>query len=68
MTSDDALLLKPEEAAKRLQITRSHIMRLVDERKIGFVKVGRYVRFTDDHLKQYISEQSVAPGEWYVAG
>ena len=68
MTNDNALLLKPEEAAKQLRITRSHIMRLVDERKIGFVKVGRYVRFTEINLRQYINEQSVAPGEWHVAG
>jgi excisionase family DNA binding protein len=31
--------------AERLQITERHVRRLVAERRIPFVKVGRFVRF-----------------------
>ncbi len=59
-------LLTPEEAAERLSTTKRFIRRLVEERKITFIKVGRFIRFTDADLDTYIAERKVSPGEWYV--
>jgi excisionase family DNA binding protein len=36
------------------------IRRLVDERRIPFVKVGRYVRFDVDEVAQWVDENRVA--------
>jgi excisionase family DNA binding protein len=44
-----------DEAAKRLGVPPRMVRRLVESRKIGFVKVGRYVRFRQDHLEEYIA-------------
>jgi excisionase family DNA binding protein len=38
-------LLDQHHLAERLQITERHVRRLVAERRIPFVKVGRFVRF-----------------------
>ena len=38
-------LLDQRHLAERLQITERHVRRLVAERRIPFVKVGRFVRF-----------------------
>jgi excisionase family DNA binding protein len=38
-------LLDPPALAARLSISERHVRRLVAERRIPFVKVGRFVRF-----------------------
>lgn len=54
-------LLTPEEAADCLGTNPRHLRRLVTERRIGFVKVGRWVRFRADHLDRYVQEHTVEP-------
>jgi excisionase family DNA binding protein len=46
-------------AAAALGISRRHVQRLVSERRIPFFKVGRFVRFDQDALSSWLSEQRV---------
>jgi excisionase family DNA binding protein len=52
-------LLDTDEIAKVLCVTPRHIRRLVAERRIPFVKVGRFVRFEPGELDVWLDQQRV---------
>ncbi len=54
-------LLTPQEAADRLGTSVRFIRRLVAERRIAFVKVGRFVRITSGDLEAFIAAGRVEP-------
>ncbi|MFJ5613011.1 excisionase family DNA-binding protein [Streptomyces sp. NPDC093221] len=54
-------LLKIPEAAERLGTGERFIRRLISERRIAFVKVGRHVRITETVLDAYIEANTVQP-------
>ena len=54
-----APLLDTDEVAKVLCVTPRHIRRLVSERRIPFVKVGRFVRFEPCELDIWLEQQRV---------
>jgi excisionase family DNA binding protein len=56
----DALLTIPEAAA-RLGTPARFVRRLVAERRIGFTKVGRYVRLSHADLDAFIAAGRVDP-------
>jgi len=72
-------LLTRKEAADVLATTERHLRRLVHERRIGFVKVGRFVRFREADIADFVEENrtaakdaasppsSVAPGKYPYA-
>ena len=37
-------LLTIDQLAQRLGVTRRHVRRLVDERRVPFLRVGRFIR------------------------
>jgi excisionase family DNA binding protein len=47
--------------AATLGVSRRHIQRLVSERRIPFLKVGRFVRFDQSVLRTWLDEQRVDP-------
>ena len=54
-------LLTISEAADLLGTAERFPRRLVAERRVAFVKVGRHVRFRRSDLLHYIDHQVVAP-------
>jgi excisionase family DNA binding protein len=54
-------LLKVDEAATRLGTSARFVRRLVFERRIAFVKVGRHVRIAPADLDAYIAASRVDP-------
>ena len=54
-------LLKPEEAAERLNVSLRFIRRLCHERRLPYTKVGKFVRFDADELEAWITAQRVEP-------
>ena len=54
-------LLTGDEVAERLKTTPRFIRRLVAERRIEYVKVGRLVRFTPEAVSDYIERNRVVP-------
>ncbi|MFI1097536.1 excisionase family DNA-binding protein [Streptomyces sp. NPDC020917] len=54
-------LLKIAEAAERLGTGERFIRRLISERRIAFVKVGRHVRITESVLDAYVTANTVNP-------
>jgi excisionase family DNA binding protein len=54
-------LLKPEEAAERLNVSLRFIRRLCHERRLPYTKVGKFVRFDADELEAWITAQRVLP-------
>jgi len=56
-------LLTVEEAAERLGTSVRFVRRLVFERRIAYVKVGRYVRITVRDLEAFVAAGRVDVGE-----
>jgi excisionase family DNA binding protein len=54
-------LLSVEAAAERLDTKPRFIRRLIAERRIEFVKVGRYVRIRESVLDDFIQSGVVKP-------
>ena len=54
-------LLTVEAAAKRLSTSPRFIRRLIAERRIEFVKVGRHVRLSEAALADFIEAGRVEP-------
>ncbi len=54
-------LLTNEDVAVRLRTTPRFIRRLVAERRIAYVKVGRQVRFEPVAVEAYIQANRVVP-------
>lgn len=54
-------LLTVEEAAERLGTGVRFIRRLIQERRIRYVKLGKHVRIADSVLTAYIEERTVEP-------
>ncbi|WP_422773651.1 helix-turn-helix domain-containing protein [Plantactinospora sp. WMMC1484] len=57
----DDELLTADEVAARLRATPRFVRRLVAERRIAFVKVGRLVRFEPSAVTAYIESNRVVP-------
>lgn len=55
------MLLTVEAAAKRLSTSPRFIRRLIAERRIEFVKVGRHVRISESALADFIDAGGVEP-------
>jgi excisionase family DNA binding protein len=56
--------LNVEEAAEYLGVKPRFVRRLVDERRIAFFKVGRFVRLDPDVLDQFLQDSVVPVDEW----
>ena len=54
-------LLTVEDAAKRLSTSVRFVRRLIAERRIEFVKVGRHVRISESALADFIEAGRVEP-------
>lgn len=61
-------LLTVDEAAERLGTGVRFVRRLVAERRIAFVKVGRHVRIADRALTAYIEAHTVQPARRVRSG
>jgi excisionase family DNA binding protein len=56
-----ATLLDIGALAERLCVTERHVRRLVAERRIPYVKVGRFVRFDPVDVADWITAARVLP-------
>ncbi len=56
-------LLSVEEAAEYLNVGVRFIRRVVADRRIPYVKVGKYVRLKKSALYAYIDAQTVHPSD-----
>ncbi len=53
-------LLSIDELAETLGVTRRHVRRLVDERRVPFLKVGKFVRFDPAAISDWLDQSRVA--------
>ena len=56
-------LLSIDELAERLGVTQRHVRRLVAERRVPFLKVGRFIRFDPAKIATWLDSSRVpVPG------
>jgi excisionase family DNA binding protein len=58
---DDMRLLSVPEVAEMLGTADGFVRRLVAERRIRFVKVGRHLRFPPSAVAEYVDAGTVRP-------
>ena len=61
-------LLSVEQAAERLGTSVRFVLRLVFERRIAYVKLGRHVRISSRDLDAFIEAGRVDAGPMYQQG
>lgn len=63
MTTDGTVpqLLTIPELVERLGTSTRHIRRLIDERRIPYLKVGKLIRFDVDEINRWLDDTRVAP-------
>ncbi|GAA0358804.1 helix-turn-helix domain-containing protein [Actinoallomurus spadix] len=71
MNLTDDRLLTVAEAAELLKTSERFPRRLIAERRIRFVKIGRFVRIPESALREFIAaglvEPMTASGVWRAA-
>jgi excisionase family DNA binding protein len=68
MPSTTTHLLTIEQLADQLATSIRHIRRLVAEKRVPYVKVGRLVRFDPDEIAGWLRNNRVAPSRTRLAG
>ena len=58
-------LLKPQEAANLLAISRATLYRLIDKRAIFAHKIGGSLRFSQEDLDNYLEKVRIKPIDSY---
>ena len=61
MTGGRGRLLAVDQAAELLGTGERFVRRLIAERRITFVRVGRHVRIPESAIEDYISTRTVQP-------
>lgn len=56
---DDGALMDIDDVAERLSVSPRFVRRLVEERRITFLKIGRHVRFDRSDVERWIESQRV---------
>jgi excisionase family DNA binding protein len=54
-------LLDVDELAERLGVTRRFVRRLVEERRVPYLKIGWFVRFDPAEVDRWVSASRVDP-------
>lgn len=57
----EGVLLNVDQVAERLGTPTRFVRRLIAERRIGFCRIGRYVRITDSDVTAFIEAARVPP-------
>jgi excisionase family DNA binding protein len=57
----EGVLLNVDQVAERLGTPTRFVRRLIAERRIGFCRIGRYVRITDSDVAAFIEAARVPP-------
>ena len=52
-------LLDINQAAERLNVTPRFIRRLIAQRRIDYLKIGKFIRFHTDDLDSWIEDQRI---------
>jgi excisionase family DNA binding protein len=63
MTAVTEQLIDIAGLAERLGVSERFVRRLVDERRIPFLKIGRHVRFQPDDVERWIRASRVDPSQ-----
>lgn len=58
--------LTPDELAKFLNISRSSIYRLIENRMIAFYKIGGSLRFRKEDIEGYLEKSKIKPIDKYL--
>ena len=58
--SGTVVLFTPQQVAEMLNISRSHLSTVMEEKKIKSITIGRSRRFTPEQINSFVSEMASA--------
>ena len=58
--SGTVVLFTPQQVAEMLNISRSHLYTVMEEKKIKSITIGRSRRFTPEQINSFVSEMASA--------
>jgi len=61
MTENPQKLLTLDDVCQKLSIKESHLRSLVFAKKVPIIKIGRLLRFSQEEIEQWISNQKKEP-------
>jgi excisionase family DNA binding protein len=61
-------LLTIAQAAERLQVSDATVYRLVANRRLGSIRVGRLVRISEADIERFLTHNRVAPSRAMMRG
>ena len=59
--SHEDVPLSIEDAAHRLGVSVRYVRRMVDEKRVRYLKIGRLVRFRDADLEAFLTQSEIQP-------
>lgn len=57
----DGRMLTADDVAEYLAVSRSAVYALMDSRRLGSVRVGRYRRVTPEQLRRFVEDNATDP-------
>ncbi len=61
IATSGVVLLDKDELAARLGVSERFVRRLVEERRIPYLKIGRFIRFDPVEIDRWLTPQRVEP-------
>ncbi len=52
-------LLTIKEVAEKLKVSRATINRWMEDKTISFVKIGKCVRFREEHIENWLDKKTI---------
>jgi len=59
MTKYNQILYNVEDLAVFLKVSRATVYRLIDKKKIRFIRAGKGIRFRSEDVQDYLDKNSV---------
>jgi excisionase family DNA binding protein len=59
MTKYNQILYNVEDLAVFLKVSRATVYRLIDQKKIRFIRAGKGIRFRSEDVQDYLDKNSV---------
>jgi excisionase family DNA binding protein len=58
-TETNPILLTPQEAADYLNVSLRMVRRIIETKRISYIKIGKHIRFDKNEIDAYLSAHTI---------